>query len=234
MTAKRHVPKFRRAAPAVRREALIEATLRCLRRYGHDGASVRRISAEARVSIGLINHHFPGKSGLVAEAYDTLASSLQESIRAQAENDSVSPRTRLSLFFRASFAPDLIDPALFSVWVVFWSMVAHSAKMRTVHERTYGQYRSLLEKLLGQLCAAGLAPRLKLRPAAIALAALLDGLWVELSLSSATFKSSEAIAICEDWVDALCRGAFPRMHRAEPPARRRRASYTNVQQRRNQ
>jgi len=221
MTGKRHVPKFRRAAPAVRREALIEATLKCLKRYGHDGASVRRISAEARVSIGLINHHFPSKSGLVAEAYDTLASSLQESIRAQAEDNGVSPRTRMSLFFRASFAPDLLDPELFTVWVVFWSMVAHSAEIRAVHERTYGRYRSLLEKLLGQLSAAGLAPRLKLRAAAIALAALLDGLWVELSLSSATFKPSEAIAVCEDWVDALCRGGFPRLHRVASPARRR-------------
>jgi TetR/AcrR family transcriptional regulator, transcriptional repressor of bet genes len=53
---------------------------------------------------------------------------------------------------------------------------------------------------------------LKLRPAAIALCAVLDGLWVELSLSAETFKPREAIAICEDWVNALCSGAFPRMH----------------------
>jgi TetR/AcrR family transcriptional regulator, transcriptional repressor of bet genes len=218
MSSKRHVPKFRRAAPAVRREALIEATLKCLKRHGHDGASVRRISAAAGVSIGLINHHFPSKSGLVAEAYDTLASSLQESIRAQAENARVSPRVRLSLFFRASFAPDLLDPQLFNVWVVFWSMVAHSPEIRAVHDRTYGEYRSLLESLLGQLAAAGLAPPLKLHPAAIALTALLDGLWVELSLSAATFKPREAIAVCEDWVDALCHGAFPRLHRTESNA----------------
>ena len=224
MSTKRHVPKFRRAAPAVRREALIEATLRCLKRDGHAGASVRSISAEAGVSIGLINHHFPSKSGLVAEAYDTLASALQRSLSAQAENKGVSPRERLSLFFRASFAPDLLDPELFNVWVVFWSMVAHSKEIRVVHDRTYGQYRSVLEGLLGQLSAAGLAPRLKLHPAAIALSALLDGLWVELSLSSASFKPSEAIAICEDWVDALCKGAFPRLHRTTGGGANRRAA----------
>jgi TetR/AcrR family transcriptional repressor of bet genes len=214
MTSKRHVPKFRRAAPAARREALIEATLKCLKRHGHEGASVRRISAAAGVSIGLINHHFPSKSGLIAEAYETLAVSLQESIRAQTEDDRVSPRVRLSVFFRASFAPDLLDPQLFNVWLVFWSMVVHSREIRAVHDRTYGQYRLLIESLLGQLAAAGFAPRLRRRPAAIALTALLDGLWVELSLSAATFKPSEAIAVCEDWVDALCHGAFPRLQRA--------------------
>jgi TetR/AcrR family transcriptional repressor of bet genes len=219
---RRHVPKFRRAAPAVRREALIEATLRCLKKYGHAGVSVRRISAAAGVSIGLINHHFPSSAGLIAETYESLARSLYEQLRSQVQNATVKPRERVSAFFHASFAPELLDPQLFSVWVVFWSMVAHSPEIRAVHERTYGQYRSILEKLLGQLVQSGAAPPLKLRPAAIALCAVLDGLWVELSLSAETFKPREAIAICEDWVSALCNGAFPRMHskakRAARPA----------------
>jgi TetR/AcrR family transcriptional regulator, transcriptional repressor of bet genes len=213
MKKKRHVPKFRRASPAVRRDALVAATLRCLKKYGHDGASVRRISAAAGVSIGLINHHFPSKSGLIAETYETLALSLQQSLQARAQNKAATPRKRLSDFFRASFAPDLLDPQLFNVWVVFWGMVAHSPEIRAVHDRTYGEYRSILERLLGELVRSGAAPKLKLRPAAIALSALLDGLWVELSLSAKTFKPLEAIAICEDWVNALCAGAFPRILR---------------------
>ena len=210
----RHVPKFRRAAPEVRREALIEATLSCLKKHGHEGVSVRRISAEAGVSIGLINHHFPSKSGLIAETYEVLALSLQEELRARAHNRTASPRERLSDFFRASFTPQLIDPQLFNVWVVFWSMVAHSPEIREVHDRTYGKYRSILESLLGELVKSGAAPKLKLRSAAIALSALLDGLWVELSLSPETFRPREAIGICEDWVNALCAGAFPRILRS--------------------
>jgi TetR/AcrR family transcriptional regulator, transcriptional repressor of bet genes len=210
---KRHVPKFRRATPEVRREALIEATLSCLKKYGHEGVSVRRISAEAGVSIGLINHHFPSKSGLIAETYEFLALSLQDELRTRAQNRAASPRDRLSDFFNASFAPQLLDPQLFNVWVVFWSMVAHSREIREVHDRTYGKYRSILESLLSELVKSGAAPKLKLRSAAIALSALLDGLWVELSLSADNFKPREAIGICEDWVNALCAGAFPRVLR---------------------
>ena len=139
--------------------------------------------------------------------------SLQESLRARAQDRAAPPRKRLSDFFRASFAPELLDPQLFNVWVVFWSMVAHSPEIRAVHDRTYGKYRSILEALLGELVKSGAAPRLKLRSAAIALTALLDGLWVELSLSAETFKPSEAIAICEDWIGALCAGAFPQILR---------------------
>src|SRR5436305_7157082 len=117
MAPKRPGPKFHRETPAVRREALVEATLRCLKQHGHEGVSVRRISAAAGVSIGLINHHFPSKTGLVAEAYETLAMSLQELIARQADAGSGSPRERLSGFIRASFGPEIIDPALFNVWL---------------------------------------------------------------------------------------------------------------------
>jgi len=209
MAADSHIPKFQRATPAVRREALVEATLRSLREHGYEGASIRRISAAAGVSIGLINHHFKSKSELIAAAYESLATSLQDSMRAEIDNARLTPRQRLSGFFRASFAPELIDPTIFNVWLVFWSMVLHSPEMRSVHDRTYRQYRYMLESVLAALADEGEAPAFKPQPAAIALSALLDGLWIELSLNPATFSAPDAIALCEDWVSALCAGALP-------------------------
>jgi AcrR family transcriptional regulator len=209
VSATPHVRKFQRATPAVRREALVEATLQSLREHGHEGASIRRISAAAGVSIGLINHHFKSKSELIAAAYDSLAVSMQNSLRAQVDNTRLTPRERLSGFFRASFAPEILDPVIFNVWLVFWSMVLHSPEMRAVHDRTYRGYRVMLESLLAGLAASGDAPAFKLPSAAIALSALLDGLWVELSLSPATFTARDAIGLCEDWTSALCAGALP-------------------------
>ncbi len=213
MTTKRSIPKFRRTAPALRREALVEATLRCLKEFGHDGMSVRRISAAAGVSIGLINHHFPNKSRLVAETYEALTLSLQAAIQTHLEDEAASPRDRLSGFFAAFFGPEILDPQVFHVWLVFWSMVKYCREIRAVHDRTYGKHRAMLELLLGELVVSGAAPAFQLRPAAIALSALLDGFWVELSLSSASFDAGEAIELCEDWVDALCAGGFPRLLR---------------------
>jgi TetR/AcrR family transcriptional repressor of bet genes len=196
---------------AARRQSLIEATLQCLRRYGHAGVSVRRIGAMAGVSPGLINHHFPSTSTLIARAYESLAHSLLESIRGFASDHSADPRTRLQRFFRASFAPDLIDPKLFATWLVFWSMASHSSAVRRVHDRTYAEYRATLESLLSTLERSVRAPAFRVRTAAIGLTALLDGLWVEASLNARTFRPEEAVALCEDWVDALCSGALPRL-----------------------
>jgi len=206
-------PKFRREAPVARREALVEATLACLKRLGHEGMSVRQISAQAGVSAGLINHHFPSITTLVAAAYETLATSLLQSARQQAQDLSKAPRERLRRFFEASFAPESVDPGLFSAWLVFWGMVPHDAEVRAVHDRTYGAYRATLESLLGQLRLTDGIPEFKLRPAAIGLAALLDGLWIEASLNPRTFKPSTAVALCEDWANALCAGAFPALRK---------------------
>lgn len=199
-------PKFRRAPAAIRRESLIEATLRCLREHGHEGVSVRRISAAAGVSVGLINHHFPGKASLVAAAYESLSVSLLASIRAHAGSGTA--RQQLHQFFVAWFAPDKIDPKLFQVWIVFWGMVSHSAEMRRVYDRTNQSYRLTLEELLGSLGAHEDVPAFNIGLAASGLSALLDGLWTEASLRDETFNAEAAIALCDDWVSALCAGAF--------------------------
>jgi TetR/AcrR family transcriptional regulator, transcriptional repressor of bet genes len=208
VTANSRPPKFHRESPAVRREALVAATLECLRRFGHAGVSVRRISAEAGVSVGLINHHFPGKAGLVAAAYETLATSLLEAIRAEALAPTrATPEQRLHRFFVASFGPQILDPALFNVWLVFWSMVSHSPEMKAVHERTYGEYRETLEGLLRALRARPQVAPFRVKPAAIALSALLDGLWIEASLNPMTIKPAAAIALCDGFVGALSSGS---------------------------
>ncbi len=214
-------PKFRRIARAERREALIAATLRCLRKYGHEGASVRRISAEAGVSMGLINHHFAGSASLIAAAYESLSVALIEATcRDAAAARGLAPRERLGRFFAASFAPEALDPGLFRIWLVFWSMVAHAPEIRAVHQRTGEQHRAVLEALLGGLRRTPGVPPFRLTPAAVGLAALMDGLWVDLSLNPARPTAAAAVSLCDDWIAALAAGAFPGLASRGPANRR--------------
>jgi len=76
-------------------------TLRCLRNHGVEGASVRRIADEAGVSMGLINHYFPGSASLIAAAYESLAGTLLAAIRQHVERAKPEPRARLQAFLEA-------------------------------------------------------------------------------------------------------------------------------------
>ena len=202
-------PKFRREPPDARREELIAATLACLRKFGHDGVSVRRISAEAGVSMGLISHHFHGIDALLATAYESLAKRLLSRSRDPALATGGEPHKSLHAFFAASFEPEALDPALFRIWLVFWSLVPHAPKLHAVRERTNAETRATLETLLTRLKRVPGVPAFKISSAAIGLSALMDGLWVELSLNPSSFAPSEAVSLCDDWIQALAAGAFP-------------------------
>jgi AcrR family transcriptional regulator len=212
-------PKFRREPPGARREELIAATLACLKRFGHDGVSVRRISAEAGVSMGLINHHFQGIDALLAAAYESLARQLLSRSRDPAVAIAGEPLKSLHAFFSASFEPEALDPTLFRSWLVFWSLVPHSPKLQAVRERAYGETRTTLETLLSRLKRLPGVPAFKVSSAAIGLSALMDGLWVELSLNPASFAASEAVSLCDDWIHGLAAGAFPALRVSKRAAR---------------
>ena len=197
--------KFERHLPAARRQALIEATLICLAREGHDGLSIRRISEAAGVSVGLINHHFPGKTALVAEAYRTLHGRLEQaSVDALAAlSESASARDRLNRYIEASFSQPSLDPDVLHVWVVFWSLSRHTPEIREVREATYAASLDRLERLVAAAMREAGRDETGAHLAAIGLTALLDGLWLEWCLNPKTFTPTEGIRLAEAWVEAM-------------------------------
>jgi AcrR family transcriptional regulator len=212
-------PRFERQLPQRRRQALVDATIECLKRYGHDGLSIRTISAQAGVSVGLINHHFPNKNQLIAAAYRHFNSELVGGLQAAVARAADSPRARMRAFLEASFCPPNLDQDALAVWVVFWGLYRHSRLIQRVQRETYRGYVSLLRGMLAELLAQARAPQRRrprraprvvrpdLRFAAIGLTALLDGLWLEWCLEPGAFKPAEAVALCEAWVEDLCRRA---------------------------
>ncbi len=196
---------FDRLAPDVRRAALIEATLACLKREGRDGLAARRIGAEAGISIGLINHYFPSKDDLVAAAYETLADRQLAMLQAAA-GTGADPQGRLRAFVAAFFGPEVLDREVLRAWIVFWAMAFDSGAVRAVHERSNGRFQATLAALL----AAAREDVPDSASEATELSALLDGLWVEWCLADAPFAAAEGRAICDRWIDRfLARVSMP-------------------------
>ena len=215
-------PRFARQPPAVRRRALIDATIECLKRYGHDGLSIRTISAQAGVSVGLINHHFPNKNELVAAAYRHINAELIVGMKAAVARAGKSPQARMRAFLEAWFSAPSLDADALAVWLVFWGLYRHSRLIQRVHRETYQDYVNLLRGLLAELLPHARAPGraragrgarairsapVELRLAAIGLTALLDGLWLEWCLEPGRFRPAEAVELCEGWVAHLVRRA---------------------------
>lgn len=190
---------FHRADPDVRRQSLIAACARILAKRGGHGASVRTICAEAGVSPGLLRHYFDGIDALIAETYrDTgarVAAALEQAVAAAPP----APRARLLAFVTASFRPPIADAELLDTWLAFWGLIRTKPLIAAVHDEIYEANRTTLEGLLRACPGAPADTKLT----AIALTALIDGLWLELSLGTAPFFPEEAEALAERWIDAL-------------------------------
>ena len=192
-------PAFKRAEPDARRASLIAACTRVLARAGAAGTSVRAIALEAGVSPGLIGHYFGGVDALIAASYADVEAQVLAAIDAAVAAAGPDPRARLEAYVTASLLPPIADSALLATWIAFWSLVRANPAIARQHDEQYAGFRQRLEQLLAQ-CGT---PAPALRPAAIAITALVDGLWLELCLSPQTFAESEAAQIARQALAAL-------------------------------
>lgn len=200
-------PKFTRDLPESRRRQLIEATARSLARHGLDGTTVRVVAAEAGVSPGLVRHHFAGMHDLIAETYRWSGKEFDKAIRQALSEAPDHPEAQLRAFVDASFTTPILNTDLLAVWLTFWSLTRTDPVIHEIHHKVYAEYRKMLQRYI-----SGMVEERKLgtdpRMAAIALIALLDGLWLEHCLDPETFSAENARRIAHDWVDHLKSGRF--------------------------
>jgi AcrR family transcriptional regulator len=190
---------FTRADPDARRQSLIEATARCLAERGPAGVSVRAICAEAGVSPGLLRHYFAGVSEAIAETYRWVGEQIADALDAAVAAAGADPRARLLAYVTANFRPPIASPGLLASYVALWSLTRRDPAIAAVRADVYSDFRTGLEALIEDLRPDLGGARLQ----AVALTALIDGLWLELSLGAAPFTPEEAERLAELWLDSL-------------------------------
>lgn len=188
---------FTRESADARRADLIEATAACLAEHGLAGTNVRAICAKAGVSPGLLRHYFGGIDDLVAATYQATSDRMDVIFASAVERAGNDPRARLSAYLTASFRPPVTDPELLGAWTAFWVLARSDARMADIHAASYAGYRERLGELLLACDATDAAPL------AIMLTAMVDGLWLELSLDAASFGAEAAIRMVERALAAL-------------------------------
>ena len=184
---------FRREGEDKRREDLIAATLECVAERGLAGATVREIAQRAGVTAGLIRYYFPTKDELIGAAYRAVMQrmTVQASDALRSANDD--PRARLYAFVTANLGQPIMDPHNLSLWAGFIALVHADPAMAAAHRDGYLGFRDELEILIRDalLSASSPAePRLT-RSHAIAINAIIDGLWLEGCLAGDIFSDGE-------------------------------------------
>lgn len=197
--------KFRREGEERRRQDLIEATLDCIAEHGLQGATVRAIALRAGVTAGLIRHYFPGKEELLQAAYATIMGRMTELAKTALATVEQDPRRRLAAFVEASLVPPVIDIRTFSIWASFIGRAGSDPALGAAHRAGYLGFRDEVEALVAQVLAGTGQPASagELRRHAIAINAIIDGLWVEGCLAGDMFGNGELAEIGIGSVEAM-------------------------------
>ncbi|WP_246637212.1 TetR family transcriptional regulator C-terminal domain-containing protein [Burkholderia catarinensis] len=190
-----------RETPAVRQQSIIDATMRCIARYSYSETTIDRICAEAKVSRGLINHHFQSKDELMAQTYKRLAADLLDVSRAAAAN-ATSPEDKLNAIIKVCFAAPVFAPKNVKVWLGFWSVAHSDPVIRKAHKELYSGYRQALKKLFDQIAEVR-GGTVDSDLAALTLTAVIDGFWLELARDPTSFTAEDALTSCLRVVDTF-------------------------------
>jgi len=184
---------FRREGEDKRREDLIAATLECVAERGLAGATVREIAQRADVTPGLIRYYFPTKDDLIGAAYRAVMDRMTVQATDALKNAHDDPRARLYAFVTANLGQPIMDPHNLSLWAGFIALVHADPAMAAAHRDGYLGFRDELETLIRDaLFSVGVPaePR-HTRRHAIAINAIIDGLWLEGCLAGDIFADGE-------------------------------------------
>ncbi len=182
-----------------RRAEIADAVWRVVRRDGIEGASVRRVAAEAGCSTGSLRHYFSTQSELVAFAMELVARRVGERIAALRPQG---PPVRRALAHLEEVVPlDDERRAEMHVWLAFTARALVDPQLQELRDRAHADLR--------RLCAAvvrRLGVERDVAAEAERLHALVDGLAVHAVVDPATTTPRRVRALLRRHLEALAGG----------------------------
>lgn len=183
-----------------RRRAMIGGTLKSLSERGVSGTTIRSICGGASGSRGLIAHYYASKDELLAAAFHELLSEIKGHVfRAigKVGDDAVE---RLKELPRETFSRRVFTEINSGAFLALWHEMRFNPLVRKADRDFYQDY---LIQTKGLFAEAGkqVGVTIDVDKAAPGLIAMIDGLWLELSIDAKTASKKQAIELCCEFID---------------------------------
>jgi TetR/AcrR family transcriptional repressor of bet genes len=205
----------RTASKQQRQQQLIAATIRCIARYGLSDTTTALVAREAGLSQGIINLHFESKEklllatlGFVVDEYK----SIWERVLGEAGPSSAE---RLAALAGVDFNRSVCERDKLAVWFAFWSESKARPTYRKLCADRDREYDKEMHRLCMELVAEGgyaVDPRL----AADGLAAMTEGLWLDMLVNARSMSRERARQTSQSYLANLFPQHFSQPAPAEP------------------
>lgn len=201
----------RQSRGAAREELLVAAAAELIAERGLADIRVADVAERAGMTPGHVTYYFSSKTELLMRAIRQSEAAYTDRLEAELETVA-DPWRRLDRLIELSAADRPGDPG-WVLWFEVWSSAAVHPEVAQVHAELDGRSREILEGVIEYGRARGAFCTDDTRTAATTLAAVIDGLSIQLTLGAPGMTRPELLRVCAETAQAQL-GPRPPVSRA--------------------
>ncbi len=183
---------------AIRKEAIVEATISEIGRVGTLDVTVSQIAKKAGISSGLAHHYLGTKDDIFIAAMRHILTTYGNEVR-HALAEAKTPMERAKAIVNASFSEANFRKEVVGAWLNFYVQANASAPTRRLlkiyHARLLSNLTSALRQIIGPAA----------RDTATGIAAMIDGFYIQLALNHDLSGKDRSLQLIMDYLDMSIR-----------------------------
>jgi len=202
-SAAKVTPSKRTASKEARRLQLIQATIRSIAKHGLSDTTIATVSREAQLSQGIVNLHFQSKERLLFETLKFVADEYRDTWERALAQAGPSLAERLEALLSVDYDKSVFDRDKIALWFAYWSETKSRPTYRKLcAERDQG-YDTVLSELVAAIIEEGEYGPLDSAIIANGLAAMTEGLWLDLLVNPKDMNRDKALRISRTYLACL-------------------------------
>ena len=204
----RTAPYSARDSAAVRRQQLIDATIRAIGEYGLSRTTVVRVTEIAALSPGIVNFYFKSKDALLLATLRFLVQEFESALYPAIDSVRDDVEAALLVVIERWFDPVLANPSKVAVWYAFWSESQTRQEYLDLCGDSDATFAATLTELFERLAVAPKFAHVNAEAAARGFEGLLDGYWQQLIIDGNKFDRDAAMSTCRHYLQNVFPGRF--------------------------
>lgn len=183
----------RALAKEIRRQQLVDATIKCISNKGLSSITLADVAKEAGLSQGIVNLHFNSKDNLLNETLKFLAEEYDREFMNVVEKSPDNAARKLLALMKMDLKPAICDRKKLAVWFAFWGEVRSAPAYQKICAAYDDKYDQILCELANTIIQEGNYKSIDAETVTEALSSLTDGLWLSCLVNPKTFNRTTAL-----------------------------------------
>ena len=178
---------------AERQAQILDATLRILAREGIGGVSIRAVSREAGVALGLVGYYYDDKTTLIRAALERIG---EQDLGILDPSPRLGPEQRLRATLRRVVEPEFLTTEYLSLRLQLWALAQAHDDFEQINTDAQRRYRDRLATLIHE-ARPGLS-RAECARRAADVDVVQNGMWLTALLGLDRAALRRSVRRCED------------------------------------